>query len=105
MARWYEAVRVGMFSPLLVLMFAHIADAQSPQPAPVSRDPACDASRSSRQVMIRQIGFEAQQQGYLAKVQGSASQNVQWITPQEQTLERSRRSWFAVWRGMFDLFD
>lgn len=60
---------------------------------------------AKRQVMIRQIGFEAQQQGYAAKVQGAVSQNVLWITPREHTYEPSRRSWLTSWREFFDLSD
>lgn len=60
---------------------------------------------AQRQIMARQIGFEAQQQGYVSKVQGAASQSVIWVTPEEKPFEPSRKSWLAAWRDFFSLSD
>jgi hypothetical protein len=93
-------VHFCLFSPGLLLAFALSAAAQTPA-QPTSPGPC----QPRRQVMPRQIGFEAQQQGYAAKVQGAASQNIVWIEPREIPQDRQRRTWFDVWRGFFELFE
>jgi hypothetical protein len=70
MVRWHKAIRVHTFSSLILLAFTHAAHAQNSRPisfakpVAVSRDAASDDTRPSRQTLLRQIGFEAQQQGY-----------------------------------------
>jgi ribosome modulation factor len=101
----------GVFPLLILLGFALVADAQTPTsmllvaPVPARKRPEVDRKQTAtdpcaqRQVMALQIGFEAQQQGYVSKVQGAASQNVIWVTSHEQ---RSRQSWLGSWLDFFD---
>lgn len=115
MGRRNESVLGWWFSLAILLGAVLAAEAETPTririfwPAPAgkravsSRKPATDDPLAQRQVMVQQIGFEAQQQGYASKVQGAASQNVSWVTPHEQSPNTSRRSWLAPWRDFFDL--
>ena len=80
MYRTYCSLR-GWLTATALLLAVGTVGAQAPAPAARSNPPkdAPPARSARRQVMTAQIGFEAQQQGYLAKVQGSSSQRVQWV--------------------------
>jgi hypothetical protein len=116
MSRGRGTISVGLFSLAILLGFALAADAETPwvedfRPAPARkqassrREQTPDDPLAQRPVMIRHIGFEAQQQGYLAKVQGAASQNVIWVTSHERAVEPSRKSRFASWWEFFSFWD
>jgi hypothetical protein len=62
-----------------------------------SEPPAPDPKRY--QIMGRTVGFEQQQQAYLAKIQGSASRNIIWVDPGHypQTPPRSLLTTVSGW--------
>lgn len=113
MSGWHPIVPGGLLSSVILLGAVLAVHAESPtwmrsfRPASAQKRPHASReqkprnSLARRQIMARQMGFEAQQQGYVAKVQGAASQNVIWVTPEEKPFEPSRRSWLASWREFF----
>jgi hypothetical protein len=114
MSRWQRTVPGGLLSLAILLGYTRAVPAESPTwwnrlfpPASACKrsDPGGDPKPvdpfGQRRITARQIGFEAQQQGYVAKVQGAASQNVIWVTPEEKPFEPSRKSWLASWQEFF----
>ncbi len=73
-------------------------------PPPGSSRSASPAPQLSarRPVVARQLGFEAQQQGYLAKVQGASSQNVIWVLPRPQPPGPKQTNFLDALRDFFD---
>lgn len=117
MAGWHQTISKGFLSLTILFGCALAAHAELPtwnqKARPGSDCKRVDSGReqpsvdplAQRQVMARQIGFEAQQQGYVSKVQGAASQNVIWVTPEEKRFAPSRRSWLASWWDIFGFGD
>jgi len=117
MSGWHQILLGGLLS--LAILFGSVLAAHAELPtwgkkarsasdrhevvsgrAQASVDPL-----AQRQVMARQLGFEAQQQGYVSKVQGAASQSVIWVIPDEKPVQASRKSWLASWWDFFGLSD
>ncbi|HTU17603.1 MAG TPA: hypothetical protein VMG10_06020 [Gemmataceae bacterium] len=117
MSGWHRTVPGGLFSLAMFLGFALGARAEPPtwnqeyrpaspcKPVATLRDGKPAVPFAQPRIMMRQIGFEAQQQGYVSKVQGAASQNVIWVTPEEKPREPSRTFRLASWRELFSFWE
>lgn len=91
-----------LFVVALLAGIAQTAGATGPKPG---EPRAGDGSLERRQIMPRQIGFEAQQKAYVTKVQGAASQNILWVNPEALPPARQDKSLSALLRAFLDWWD